>query len=85
MHGLEEFGKENLPVDNDPTPWYRSLTKYHWFVLVVAALGWLFDCLDQQLFVLARPAAMKELVTEKDLPPAKTSATVASAPTRLPT
>jgi MFS family permease len=73
MHGLEEFGKEKLPVDNDPTPWYRSLTKYHWFVLVVAALGWLFDCLDQQLFVLARPAAMRELLTEEDLPPAVTS------------
>jgi MFS family permease len=29
---------------------------------MVAALGWLFDCLDQQLFILARPAAMKELV-----------------------
>src|SRR5438552_16529529 len=43
-------------------PWWRLLNRYHWFVLVVAALGWLFDCLDQQLFILARPAAMKELV-----------------------
>lgn len=43
-------------------PWWRELTRYHWFVFVVAALGWLFDCLDQQLFVLARPAAMKELL-----------------------
>lgn len=43
-------------------PWYRLLSRYHWFVLVVAALGWLFDCLDQQLFILARPAAMKDLV-----------------------
>lgn len=43
-------------------PWYRQLTGYHWFVLVVAALGWLFDTMDQQLFVLARPAAMRDLV-----------------------
>src|ERR1043166_4887491 len=42
--------------------WHKLLTRYHWFVLIVAALGWLFDCLDQQLFILARPAAMKELV-----------------------
>ena len=28
------------------------------------ALGWLFDCLDQQLFILARPAAMKELIPD---------------------
>jgi MFS family permease len=31
-------------------------------VLIVAALGWLFDCLDQQLFILARPQAMAELL-----------------------
>ncbi len=47
---------------NGPGPWYRELTKYHWFVLIVAALGWMFDCLDQNLFTLARPAAMKELL-----------------------
>ncbi len=43
-------------------PWYRELTRYHWFVLLVAALGWLFDCLDQQLFTLARPTAMRDLL-----------------------
>ncbi|MEX2215293.1 MAG: MFS transporter [Phycisphaeraceae bacterium] len=43
-------------------PWHRELTRYHWFVLIVAALGWLFDCLDQQLFLLARQPAMRELV-----------------------
>ncbi|MEY3458461.1 MAG: putative niacin/nicotinamide transporter NaiP, partial [Planctomycetota bacterium] len=44
-------------------PWYRELTRYHWFVFVVAALGWLFDTMDQQLFTLARPLAMKDLVS----------------------
>jgi len=43
-------------------PWYREMTRYHCFVLVVAALGWLFDCLDQQLFTLARPKAMQDLL-----------------------
>src|ERR1700685_4227581 len=42
--------------------WYRELNSYHWFVLVVAALGWLFDCLDQQLFNLARKPAITELL-----------------------
>ncbi|MCA9152876.1 MAG: MFS transporter, partial [Planctomycetales bacterium] len=51
-------------MNEQTTPWYRELTRYHWFVLTVAALGWIFDCLDQQLFVLARPAAMIELVPE---------------------
>jgi MFS family permease len=42
-------------------PWYRELTGYHWFVLTVCTLGWLFDCLDQQLFIIARQAAVAEL------------------------
>ena len=37
------------PPADDGVPWYKLLTRYHWFVLVVAALGWLFDTMDQQL------------------------------------
>jgi MFS family permease len=48
---------------DDNKPWYKLLNRYHWFVLVVAALGWLFDCLDQQLFILARPQAMEDLLS----------------------
>jgi MFS family permease len=47
-------------------PWYRGMTRYHWFVLTVAALGWLFDCLDQQLFNLARKPAMETLLAAAD-------------------
>ena len=45
-----------------PGPWWRELTRYHWFVLIVAALGWLFDTMDQQLFNLARVPAMRALL-----------------------
>jgi MFS family permease len=38
------------------------LNGYHWFVLIVATLGWMFDCLDQRLFVLGRERAMQELL-----------------------
>lgn len=44
------------------TPWYRELNRYHWFVLIVAALGWAFDTMDQQLFNLARRPAILELL-----------------------
>ncbi len=50
------------------------MTRYHWFVLLVAALGWLFDCLDQQLFVLARPAVMESLIPGNSADPAVRSA-----------
>jgi len=53
--------------------WWKELNGYHWFVLIVAALGWLFDCLDQQLFILARQPAMAEL-----LPGTPTQATIDS-------
>ena len=46
----------------DKTPWYKLLNRYHWFVLVVAALGWLFDTMDQQLFNLARTPAITDLL-----------------------
>ena len=46
----------------DHGPWYRDLTPYHWFVFTVASLAWLFDCLDQQLFILARNKAMESLL-----------------------
>src|SRR3954464_10465171 len=69
MHGFEELGEAKPAPLDDKTPWYRSLNSYHWFVLVVAALGWLFDCLDQQLFILARPQAMAELLRHITNPP----------------
>jgi MFS family permease len=64
MHGFDDAPAKVPDDPNDNRPWYKLLNNYHWFVLVVSALGWLFDCLDQQLFILARPAAMKDLVTE---------------------
>ncbi len=43
-------------------PWWQDLTPYHWFVFAMASLAWLFDCLDQQLFLIARAGAMKALL-----------------------
>ncbi len=40
----------------------KDLTGYQWFVFVVCCLAWDMDCMDQQLFVLARRPAMTELV-----------------------
>jgi MFS family permease len=57
-------------MNSTKTPWYRELTRYHWFVLIVAALGWLFDTMDQQLFNLARVPAMRELLADSPTEPA---------------
>ena len=53
---MADFSQGPLPAPStgDPSrPWYREVNRYQWFVLLVAALGWLFDCLDQQLFAMA--------------------------------
>lgn len=65
-----EFVQSNRPLAGAPPdgrPWWRLLNRYHWFVFIVAALGWLFDCLDQQLFNIARVPAMRDLLGTKDM------------------
>ena len=41
---------------------FEGVTAYHWLVLILASCGWLFDCMGQRIFVLAREPAMKELL-----------------------
>jgi Arabinose efflux permease len=51
--------------------WRRELTRYHWWVLGIAALAWSFDTMDQRIFIMARGPAMASL-----LPSGATSAEV---------
>jgi len=46
--------------------WYQGLTKYHWWVLIIGVMSWMFDCMDQRLFVLSRAPAVKELLNEAE-------------------
>jgi hypothetical protein len=39
-----------------------DMTRYHWWVLSIAILAWMFDCMAQRLFVLSRAPAVKELL-----------------------
>jgi MFS family permease len=55
----------SAPTPTTPrTGWasLRDLSGYQWFVFVVCCLAWDMDCMDQQLFALARRSAMTELV-----------------------
>src|SRR5258706_8201736 len=49
-------------------PWWRLLNRYHWFVFLMASAAWLFDCLDQQLFILARNPAIASLLPKGTAP-----------------
>ncbi len=52
----------STPEPTASQPWYIGLSRYQWFVFAVAALGWLFDTMDQQLFNLARKPAVTALL-----------------------
>ena len=41
---------------------FEGVTFYHWLVVIIASCGWLFDCMDQRLFTLAKESALKELL-----------------------
>jgi len=54
----------SAPAPASQSAWgaMKNLTGYQWFVFIVCCLAWDMDCLDQQLFVLARRPAMTEMV-----------------------
>ncbi len=58
----------------DPAPtstpgrlaWWRLLNGYQWYVFLLAAFGWLFDCFDQQIFTMSRSITMRDLLPGAD-------------------
>ncbi len=51
-----------LTAPPPPKRFLEGVTAYHWLVLLIAAAGWLFDCMGQRIFVLAREPALRELL-----------------------
>ena len=56
------IGQPSTAASPAAGPWYRELNGNHWWVLIIASLGWLFDTMDQRLFVLSRGPAMTALL-----------------------
>src|SRR5574341_720230 len=54
------------PVDSTgkPLKWYRGLDRYCWVVLLISALGWLFDTMDQNIWTLVRSASLKDILDD---------------------
>lgn len=44
------------------TPWWKTLTRYQWLVLIVAWLGWVFDIMDTALFNFAKVPMLIEML-----------------------
>ena len=43
-------------------PWWKYLNRYHWLVIIIASMSWLFDCMDQRFFNIVREPAMRSLL-----------------------
>jgi MFS family permease len=57
--------------------WYQGVPRYAWLVLTIAALGWLFDTMDGNLFNLVAQRSIRELL-EGSVPEAQLQAAVNS-------
>ncbi len=44
--------------------WYQGITRYQWMVLVMGALGWMFDAFEGQLFVVCMKQAIPTLIPD---------------------
>jgi MFS family permease len=45
-----------------PDSWRRGVTPYHWLVLFVAWLGWVFDSMDSTIYAMVLQPALRELM-----------------------
>jgi len=49
-------------LDAGQRPWWKELNRYHWLVLIIASMSWMFDCMDQRFFNIVREPAMRSLL-----------------------
>ncbi|MCP9456548.1 MAG: MFS transporter [Nitrospira sp.] len=51
------------------TSWWSDVTSYHWLVLFVAWLGWVFDAMDATIYAIVLHPALHELLMVGDSSP----------------
>jgi MFS family permease len=51
--------------------WWQGVDRYCWIVLIIAALGWMFDTMDQNLFNMVRSDSVRELLGGSAADPAR--------------
>ena len=67
-------------MEEQKRAWYSGLNGYHWLVFAACTMGWTFDCLDAQLFALARQPALADLAgVAEDAPVVKYFAGLATS------
>lgn len=57
---MNQSSTKPLPADDEP--WYASVSRYEWLVLVIASAGWVFDQYESQVFVLTKDRILGEIL-----------------------
>jgi MFS family permease len=57
-----EAKAQSVSTPHAPGSWWKTLDRYQKEIFVLATLAWFFDCLGQQVFVIARNPALAALM-----------------------
>jgi len=49
-------------IGNQELPWYRTLSKKHWLILLATNLGWMFDGFENFALILTAGSAFRQLL-----------------------
>jgi len=49
-------------MGNQGLPWYRTLSKKHWLILLATNLGWMFDGFENYALILTAGSAFRQLL-----------------------
>ena len=49
-------------MGNQELPWYRTLSKKHWLILLATNLGWMFDGFENFALILTAGSAFRQLL-----------------------
>src|SRR3989441_5868379 len=53
---------DTLPIAAPRLRWFQGIPKYAWLVFGISALGWMLDCMDQNLFNLVAQRSITDLL-----------------------
>src|SRR5437867_1737156 len=53
---------DTLPIAAPRLRWFQGVSRYAWIVFGIAALGWMLDCMDQNLFNLVAQRSVSDLL-----------------------
>jgi MFS family permease len=56
-----------MDVVTPEKPWWKEMNRYHWLVLILASMSWLFDCMGQRFFAIVREPALRSLLYGREV------------------